>query len=70
MLIGQVIPIDVALEDRTKVAALTHQLAPLAKKVLEILPLFLAMTNQVDVVKKFLTSVSGKPCVADLRFLG
>lgn len=50
-------PIVLAPDIASRVAAHTHALAPLAKKVTDILPLFLAMTNQGDVVKKFLTSV-------------
>lgn len=49
--------IHVADEDKSKVAILTHELLPLAKRVSELLPLFLAMCNDQLATRKILTMV-------------
>ncbi|KAK4699889.1 hypothetical protein P7C70_g6366, partial [Phenoliferia sp. Uapishka_3] len=42
-------------EEKARVAALTHDLIPIVKKVHEVLPLFLAMSNDTASVGKILT---------------
>lgn len=49
--------IHVADEDKSRVAILTHELLPLAKRVSELLPLFLAMCNDQVATRKILTMV-------------
>lgn len=44
-------------DEKAKVAALTHELVPIVKKVQEILPLFLALSNDSASVQKILTMV-------------
>ena len=63
---AKVKPVEIALEERTKIATMTHQLVPLVKKVIEILPLFLAMTGNRDDVKKIITFV-GRFTIRDLE---
>lgn len=49
--------LNVSEEEKARVASLTHELMGLVRNTLEILPLFLAMTNEQSSVRKILTMV-------------
>lgn len=55
--------LEIPQDQKVAVAQITHELIPAVRQVVETLPLFLAVTNDREAVRKMLTFVSPADCL-------